>query len=125
MKLSPGARAISEARDRPMGLRDLWKKYGVGSESIGNARAIAKGAGSSGVWFSRISRGLGLVPLAVSFTMFIERISSPSISPNGNEPYCGGSCGPAPDGSPKVRSAHRFRTDAVVLLPNHCTPRGQ
>jgi RHS repeat-associated protein len=85
-KLSPGGRALSEALDEPRGLSYLWKKYGVASESYENARAIADAAGHSRLWFSRVSRGLGvasLVLLGYSVYKGIERIAN---TPPGQRP---------------------------------------
>jgi RHS repeat-associated protein len=86
-KLSPGALAVSEAFDKPMGLSELWKKYKfAASESYENAIVIATKAGSSNKWFSRAARGLGVasaVALVYGLYKGVQRIES---TPAGQRP---------------------------------------
>ena len=76
-KLSPGGRAISEALEKERGLSYLWEEYGVASESYEAALAIAAASGRGRVWFTRVSRGLGVVSvvtLGLSIYWGVERI---------------------------------------------------
>ncbi|WP_152546748.1 SpvB/TcaC N-terminal domain-containing protein [Amycolatopsis orientalis] len=86
VKLSPGGRAISEALDKSQTWHELVKKYGSPWESYQNAEKIASAAGRSRVWFSRLSRGIGIASAALLVYSVYKGLERVANTPAGQRP---------------------------------------
>jgi RHS repeat-associated protein len=64
LKLTRGGRFMSELFDKSRTVEAIWQQYATSDDAFKNASEVARAAGRSNRWISRISRGLGVASLA-------------------------------------------------------------